>query len=136
MNHQWKEGYKKALEEGQLEPNLLLCSLLSIIRDDEDKLEDIRTSNLIFVFSEFNFWSAFANRAETIIAATRKHQLRIPYALFNREASSYRFVDQNHVDISSEDTVGLLHNIVRTHIECIPPYDEETGYHIVVYEVR
>ena len=65
----------------------------------------------------------------------RKHQLRIPYVLFNRESDSYRFVDQNHVDVSSEDTVGLLHNIVRTHIESIPPYDRETEYNIVVYEV-
>ena len=76
------------------------------------------------------------NCIEAIIAAVRKYQLRIPYALFNRQSNSYRFVDQNHVDAFSEDTVGLLHDIVRTHIECIPPYDNETVYHVVVYEVR
>jgi len=135
VNHQWEEGYKKALEKGQLEPNLLLRSS-SFIRDPEDKLGDIKTSNLILVFSEFNFCSASANRTETIIAAIRKHQLQIPYALFNRESDSYRFVDQNCVDVSSEDTVGFLHDIVRTHIECIPPYNKETGYHIAVYKVR
>jgi hypothetical protein len=80
--------------------------------------------------------SASVNHAEATIAAMRKYHVRIPYALFNRESDSYRFVDQNHVDASSEDTVGLLQDIVRTHVQCIPPYDKETGYHIVVYEVR
>jgi hypothetical protein len=49
-----REGeYKKALEKRQLEPNLLLSSS-SDIRNADDKLGDIETSNLIFVFGEFN----------------------------------------------------------------------------------
>jgi len=51
-NHE--QGYKKALEKGQLEPDLLRSSS-SAIRSAEDKLGDIDTSNLIFVFSKFNF---------------------------------------------------------------------------------
>ena len=56
----WEDGYKKALEKGQLEPDLLLSSS-SVIRGAEDKLGEIETSNLIFVFSEFDVWSAPTN---------------------------------------------------------------------------
>ena len=55
--------------------------------------------------------------------------------MFSRESDPYRFVDQNHVDASSEDTVGLIHDVVRTHIECIPRYNKGIEYNIVVYEV-
>ena len=135
VNCQYEERYKKALEEGRLEPDLLR-SRSSAIRDVGDELGDIKTSNLIFVFGTFNLWFVSANCVETTVAATRKHQLRIPYALFNRESDSYQFVDQSHVDASSTDTVELLHDIVHTHIKCIPPHDREIGHNIVVYEVR
>jgi len=74
-----------------------------------------------------------------IIAATReprKRLLRIPYVLFNRDSWPYLFVGQDHVDASSEDTVGLIHDVVRQHIEAIPAYMGWTGYRINVYEVR
>ena len=135
VNGQYEEGYKRALEEGRLEPDLLR-SRSSAIRNVEEKLGDIKTSNLIFVFSKFNSWFASANCAKATVATTRKYQLRIPYVLFNRESDSYRFVDQNHVDAFSTDAVELLHDIVRTHIKCIPSHDRETGHNIVVYEVR
>ena len=135
VNGQYKEGYKKALKKGELELDLLRVRS-SAIHNVEDELGDIKTPNLIVVFGMFNPWFAPANCAETAVAAVRKHQLRIPYALFNRESDSYRFVDQNHVDASSTDAVGLLHDIVRTHIQCIPPHDREAGHNIVVYEVR
>ena len=55
VNYQYEQGYKKALENGQLEPDLLRSSS-SAIRDAGDKLGDIATPNLIFVFGKFNFF--------------------------------------------------------------------------------
>jgi len=136
-NDRHQERYKKVLETGELGPDLLGRSS-SAIRYAGSKLGNI-TSNLIFVFSKFGFWSAFANRTETTIAATRKPRdrpLRIPYALFCRESGSYQCVGENHVDASSEDTVELLHGGIHAHIRAIPPYNEETGHEIIVYEVR
>jgi len=130
----YQERYKAVLKTGRLEPDLLGRSS-SVFRDAESRLRDI-TSNLIFVFGKFGFWSAPANRTKKTIAATRNRPLRIPYALFYRESGSYKYVSQNHVEASSEDTVGFLHEVVRTHIEAIPPYDGETRHKIIVYEVR
>jgi hypothetical protein len=50
----YQEGYKKALETGELEPGLL-GRTSSAIRGPEVKLRNLETSNLIFVFSEFSF---------------------------------------------------------------------------------
>lgn len=135
---QHQEEYKKVLETGTLGPHLIGRDS-SVIHGAEDKLEDIGTSNLIFVFSKFGFWSAPANCAETIIGVTRKprsRSLQIPYALFYRESESYRYVGQNHVRVSSEDTVGIIHEAARVHIGGTPQYNTRTGYNVIVYEVQ
>ena len=77
--------------------------------------------------------------AKTIIAATRKprkRSLRIPYVLFNRDSYPYLFVGQRYVNASSEDTVGLIHDVIRQHIEAVPAYDGRSSYFVHVYEVR
>lgn len=125
-----KKDYKKVRDTGVLEPYLL--REFSTLRNSEGNAKSIETLNLIFVFSKSNFFSASTNWAEIIVAATR--QLSIPYVLFNRESETYRFFDQHHIRASSEDTVGLIHEIVRTHVRT--RVKSETEHDIDVYEVR
>ena len=88
------------------------------------------------MFNKFSFWSASANCAETIAAATRSHLFRIPYALFTCESGFYQFVDQNHVDASSEDTTEILDAAARAQTGGFSQYNAGAEYHVAVYEVR
>jgi hypothetical protein len=52
-----RESYEKVLETMELEPGLV-GRKSSVMRGVEVKLLDLKTSNLIFVFSEFGFSSS------------------------------------------------------------------------------
>ena len=121
-----------------LEPELMRRAS-TILYHPEEVLGKIGTTDLVVVFSEFGFWPSSASCVEAMIAATRSPRsrpLRIPFVLFNSESEPYRFVGQRYFEASSGDTVGLLHQTVHAYIQCLPAFDGETGYNIIVYEVR
>lgn len=134
MKNKFQEDYKKVLDTGELDPNSVRGRRAPFpICLHNCKLGNMETPNLILVFSKIGCWSASTNRTENTIAATRP--LRIPYALFYRESGSYKCVGQKDVAASSEDTVGILHEVIHMHIRAIPPYNGETGHEVIVYEV-
>ena len=63
LNSRYDKDYQKMLETEELEPGLL-GRISTTIHEPEERLDNIQTSNLIFVFSEFSLWSSSANCAE------------------------------------------------------------------------